>query len=183
MLENKNEELACLRVLGLLSDSEEKEYLGEGASSPEAIRCEREFRDALTNLALSTTAAQLPPEGARDRLFKRISREPARVATDASGRIVAINPSFTELCGYRLTDLRGKKPGQVLQGPKTCSETIQILRNAVANGEFCELEMLNYHKNGSPYWVKIAILPQHNDRGELIGFEAQETRLPMPAGM
>jgi PAS domain S-box-containing protein len=183
MLENKNEELACLRVLGLLSESEEQEYLAGPATSPEAIRCEREFRDSLTNLALSATVTQLPPDGARERLFERIAREPARVATDAEGRILAINPSFTDLCGYRLSDLRGKKPGQVLQGPKTCPQTVETLRRAVANGEPCELEMLNYHKNGSPYWVRIAIQPQRNDQGELVGFEAEETKLPMPAGI
>lgn len=180
MLEDKKEELACLHVLGLLPEPDEAAFVATLDSDDVAARAVREFRDSLTNLHLSTTAVDLPPEGAKERLFDRLAAEPARVATDAQGRIQSINPSFTEMCGYRLHELAGKKPGHVLQGAHTDPAAIAILRKAILAGSVCDLEMMNYHKSGRPYWVKIHIEPVHDSEGKLTGFEAEEKKLPMP---
>lgn len=181
MLENKKEELACMHVLGMLPDSEEAAFVATLDSDPAAARTVREFTESLTNLHLSTTPVQTAPDGSKGRLFERIAREPARVSTDASGHILAINPSFTEMCGYRLQDLIGKKPGHVLQGPGTAPESVKKLRDAVNSGLSCEVEMLNYHKNGTPYWVHIQLDPTRDAAGMITGYEAAEKKLPMPA--
>ncbi len=182
MLEDKKEELACLHVLGLLPEPDDAAFVATLDSDEEAARAVREFRDSLTNLHLSTTAVEQPPEGARERLFDRLAAEPARVATDAEGRIESINPSFTEMCGFRLHELAGKKPGHVLQGTETDPSAIATLRKAIAAGTTCDVEMMNYHKNGTPYWVKIHIEPIRDPSGKLTGFEAEEKKLPMPGG-
>lgn len=183
MLEDKKEEAACLHVLGLLPEAEDLEFAASLESDAVSARAVREFRDSLTNLHLTTTAVKLPPSGAKDRLFARIQAEPSRVATDANGCIISINPSFTEMCGYRLHELAGRKPGHVLQGPGTCADAIRTLSEAVAAGKACDLEMMNYHKNGSPYWVSIHIDPVRDASGEISGFEAMEKKLPMPEGL
>jgi len=183
MLEDKKEETACLHVLGLLSDSDDAEFSATLDSDPSAARAVREFRDSLTNLQLSTMPVKLPPAGSRDRLFDRIAQEPARVSTDADGHIESINPSFTDLCGYRLHELTGKKPGHVLQGPGTSPEAVEMLRAAVKAGAACELEMMNYHKNGIPYWVHIRIDPIIDAAGAVTGYDAVEKKLPMPEGL
>jgi len=183
MLEDKKEESACLHVLGLLSDEDDAAFVATLDSDPLAARAVREFRDSMTNLQLSTTPVQCPPAGAKERLFDRIAQEPARVSTDAEGFVQSINPSFTELCGYRLHELTGKKPGHVLQGPGTSLDAVEMLRAAVAAGESCELEMMNYHKNGTPYWVQIRIDPILDADGGVSGYEAVEKKLPMPEGL
>lgn len=180
MLEDKKEEAACLHVLGLLPEAEDLEFTASLESDEVAARTVREFRDSLTNLHLTTTAVKLLPSGAKERLFARLQAEPSRVATDADGYIISINPSFTEMCGYRLHELAGRKPGHVLQGPGTCAEAIHSLREAVVEGRPCDIEMMNYHKSGSPYWVSIRIDPVRDASGEISGFEAMEKKLPMP---
>lgn len=178
MLEDSKEETACLHVLGLLGEDEDAEFVRQLATDPVASRAVREFRDSLTNLNLSSTAVRLPPTGAKERLFARVDTEPARVTTDAEGRVVAINPSFTALCGFRLHELRGKKPGHLLQGPDSCSKSVATLREAIHSGSSCEVDMVNYHKDGSPYHVRIQVRPVRDSDGVLTGFEAEERELP-----
>jgi PAS domain S-box-containing protein len=124
--------------------------------------------------------ARLTPFAA-DRIFQnllcRISNEPARVQTDADGRVVEINPSFSELCGYTFEEIRGRKPGSLLQGPETTPQSVLALRNAIRSRQGCTVEMVNYHKNQTTYRVQIELTPQFNALGELEGFEAVERKL------
>lgn len=120
----------------------------------------------------------LPAPGhLKQAVLRRIETEPARVETDRHGGIVAINPAFTGLCGYHFSEIRGRKPGSFLQGAGTDPAVVATLRQAVKNGEPCTVEILNYHKDGSPYRVRISLEPIHTD-GELTGFRAAETALP-----
>lgn len=118
---------------------------------------------------------------AAERIFEnvlgRISAEPARVRTDAEGRITEINPAFTGLCGYQFEEVRGRKPGSLLQGASTTPESILELREAIRDRKKCCVEMLNYHKNQTTYRVQIDLSPQFNILGELEGFEAVEHKL------
>ena len=107
----------------------------------------------------------------------RISEEPARVRTDAKGRITEINPAFSGLCGYQFEEIRGRKPGALLQGPETTTESVLALRNAIRSRQGCSVEMVNYHKNQTTYRVQIDLAPQFNLLGELEGFEAVEHKL------
>jgi PAS domain-containing protein len=54
-----------------------------------------------------------------DRVIGRIASEPARVRTDAHGHVTQINPAFSGLCGYTFEEIRGRKPGSLLQGLET----------------------------------------------------------------
>ena len=78
---------------------------------------------------------------AAERIFEnvlgRISAEPARVRTDAEGRITEINPAFSSLCGYQFEEIRGRKPGSLLQGPATTPESILALREAIRDRKKC----------------------------------------------
>lgn len=111
------------------------------------------------------------------RVLDRIEAEPARVETDREGGIVSINPAFTALCGYSFPEIRGRKPGSFLQGKESDPEAVNVLRQAVRSGTSCEVKMVNYHKDGSPYHVWIGVEPIRNDQGELTGFRAAETCL------
>ncbi len=121
----------------------------------------------------------LPPDA--ERLFEavrlRISQEPARVRADLSGRVTEINPAFSGLCGYSFEEIRGRKPGSLLQGPETTPASVLALREAISTRQACSVEMINYHKNQSTYRVQIEFSPFLNDLGEVEGFEALEWRL------
>jgi PAS domain S-box-containing protein len=105
---------------------------------------------------------------------RRIADEPAKVQTDAEGRITSVNPAFIQLCGHNFEDLKGRKPGSILQGPESSRESVGILREAIRQQIPCTTEIVNYHKNQTPYRVRIHLRPLFADSGELNGYEAEE---------
>ncbi|MDX2225865.1 MAG: PAS domain-containing protein [Verrucomicrobiae bacterium] len=99
------------------------------------------------------------------------------VITDRKGRIEWVNPGFTELCGYTLPEIRGKRPGAFLQGPETCQKTVAKLHEAVVHSLPCDVRIVNYHKNGKKYVAEINIFPIRDARGKLVRFGALEKKI------
>jgi PAS domain S-box-containing protein len=52
----------------------------------------------------------------------------AVIITDKDGYIEWVNEGFVRLTGYTLLEVRGKKPGSILQGPETDLATISLIR-------------------------------------------------------
>jgi len=94
------------------------------------------------------------------------------VVTDLEGRITWANSAFTGLCGYGKNEVLGKRPGDFLQGKETDPEAVAALRNAVRNRRPLHAEILNYRKDGSPYWADIRLDPIEDRSGEVAGFVA-----------
>ncbi|NJM78572.1 MAG: PAS domain-containing protein [Flavobacterium sp.] len=65
------------------------------------------------------------------------------------GTIEWVNDSFVEMSGYTKEELLGKKPGNLLQGPKTNKETIAYLANQIKNGLPFNCEIINYNKKAN----------------------------------
>lgn len=120
--------------------------------------------------------SDLPEPDPEDQLLAAAARvtENAVVITDPNGKIVFVNQGFEKLAGYRLEEVQGTKPGDRLQGPDTSEETRRRIRQHLdARKPFYD-EILNYHKNGEPYWISLAINPIFNDTGKLTHFVALE---------
>lgn len=100
----------------------------------------------------------------------------AIIITDAVGRTLEINPEFTKMCGYTINELRGKKPGHVLQGPKSETEAIQELHNAIREQRSCDVIITNYDARQRPYRAHIVMEPIR-ERGKLTGFRAVEEKV------
>jgi PAS domain S-box-containing protein len=77
------------------------------------------------------------------------------VIADKQGNIEWVNKSFESMTGYTFEEMRGKKPGHMLQGEDTDKETIAYLKSQIYHGEPFICEILNYHKSGRPYWLRI----------------------------
>ena len=99
----------------------------------------------------------------------------AVVITDAGGHIQWINKSFTNVTGYTLEEIRGKKPGQVLQGPGSDLEAVGRIRQAIAEGRSCEETLTNYTKSQAPYTVHIKIDPVRDGSGQITHLIAVQT--------
>ncbi len=115
----------------------------------------------------------------RRREYQRLSMVASRtkslvVITDADGRIDWINESFERETGFVLAEVRGRKPGEVLAGPETDRREQKRIGEAVRKGLAFRSELLNYTKQGQPYWVSIECEPLYED-GRLAGFVAIET--------
>lgn len=98
--------------------------------------------------------------------------------TDASleyggPRIVYGNKAIEKITGYPLEELLGQSPG-MLQGPLTNKEEVDRMNAAILNHQSVETEIINYHKNGEPYYVNISIVPIRNKDGEVSHFVALE---------
>ncbi|WP_299678770.1 GGDEF domain-containing phosphodiesterase [uncultured Roseobacter sp.] len=81
------------------------------------------------------------------------------IVTNEEERILWVNNAFTELTGYTQDEAVGKRPGELLQGPKTDADTRHALRKAIHAGHAVQSEILNYHKDGTPYWINLGISP------------------------
>jgi PAS domain S-box-containing protein len=73
-------------------------------------------------------------------------------------RILYVNQSFTDVTGYELSDVQGKSP-RILQGPLTDKKQLASLRAAIQRGKPVEIELLNYRKDGRPFWNEMHIVP------------------------
>lgn len=94
--------------------------------------------------------------------------------TDGDGKIEYINAGFEKLTGYSLEESRGKKPGPMLQGEGTDPATVKKIREHLDRKEPFYTEILNYHKNGTPYWVSLSIAPVFDERGQVERFISVE---------
>jgi len=98
----------------------------------------------------------------------------AVIITDAEGVVEWVNKGFERIAGYRLEEIIGKKPGEVLHGPDTDSKTVAFMHEKISAGEAFNTEVLNYHKDGKPYWLTLDIQPVINE-GKLTNFIAIES--------
>ena len=100
----------------------------------------------------------------------------AVVITDADRRVEWMNAAYCRLTGYSEHELLGQRPNRLLHGPDTNPVTLAYLRRRLHAGESVrQVELLNYRKNGTPYWVEIEIQPVRDIKGELSRFIAIET--------
>ncbi|MDQ0840026.1 putative bifunctional diguanylate cyclase/phosphodiesterase [Sphingomonas faeni] len=79
-------------------------------------------------------------------------------------RILYCNAAFTRATGYSAAEMLGQTP-RILQGPKTDPAARARLREALSAWEPVEIEMINYHKDGTEFWVELSIVPVADDRG------------------
>lgn len=90
--------------------------------------------------------------------------------TDIDGNITWVNEGFSLLTGYTPQEVIGKKPKFILQGQLTDNQTNVIIGSAIKKREPIIVEILNYHKNGSTYWIELNINPVYNNENILEGF-------------
>lgn len=72
--------------------------------------------------------------------------------------IVWCNPAFERMTGYSLDEIIGQTP-RIFQGPDTDPATrARIGRKLAAWGSVRE-ELLNYHRDGTAFWLDMSIVP------------------------
>ncbi len=74
------------------------------------------------------------------------------------------------MTGYDLQSVQGKKPGALLQGSNTDPATIARICEHIDTGRPCYEEILNYHRDGTPYWISLAINPIRDENGRVVRF-------------
>jgi PAS domain S-box-containing protein len=98
------------------------------------------------------------------------------VIADGEGKIEWINPAFTRITGYGLEEVVGRKPGSFLRGPETDDKVSAFMGEKIRSGQgFKDIEIINYSKEGRPYWVSIEVQPIHDRAGNVLQFIAIES--------
>ncbi|MDT8759424.1 histidine kinase famiy protein [Sphingomonas psychrotolerans] len=87
--------------------------------------------------------------------------------------IVFANKAFLDLTGYHEEEIVGRNC-RFLQGADTDRSAVRELRDAVADEEAISIEILNYRRDGSPFWNAVFIAPVYDDHGQLIYFFASQ---------
>jgi PAS domain S-box-containing protein len=85
---------------------------------------------------------------------------------EADNPIVYASAGFERMTGYREDEVLGKNC-RFLQGKETDKDTVRQIRDAIVAGEACAVEILNYRKDGTPFWNALSVNPVHNESGTL----------------
>lgn len=185
MLDESLQTQAAVYAVGAMTAPEREQFELVLEFHPEL----RAFAVALMEIGAVVTRGIEPPSGVapgsglRDRLCALIAGRPqqstheAMVVTGPDCLVQWINPAFSAMCGYTLDELRGRKLGPILQGAKTDQGTVGRMRQALREHRPCCESILNYHKNGTPYWVEVAITPVLDGAGQPLWFVAREREL------
>ncbi|QKD81323.1 PAS domain S-box protein [Thermoleptolyngbya sichuanensis A183] len=80
-------------------------------------------------------------------------------------KIVYVNEAFACMTGYAPEEVIGKNPA-MFQGANTDRETVARARADLAQWKSVQLELINYRKDGSEFWVEIEMVPIADKGGE-----------------
>jgi PAS domain S-box-containing protein len=99
--------------------------------------------------------------GALDALYQGVLVTDARAPDNP---IVYANDAFLELTGYRRDEIVGRNC-RLLQGRGTDERTVEELRKALADDQPFFGQLLNFRRDGTPFWNALSIVPLHDDEG------------------
>jgi PAS domain S-box-containing protein len=83
--------------------------------------------------------------------------------------LIFVNPAFEQMTGYSRAEVIGRNC-RFLQGPKTDPKSLNEIRQAIAQRRSCTVTLMNYRKDGLPFWNELTISPVFDDQGQLINF-------------
>lgn len=95
----------------------------------------------------------------------------AIVVTEAAVpfRIVSVNDTWEQLCGYTPNECRGKTL-RIIQGPETNESAITNLMSKLLKGEEAGTLLTNYDKNGRKFLNRLRVGPLKNSLGQITHF-------------
>lgn len=122
-----------------------KSSRGSGDSLP---RVSQELKDALSSLQQTFVVSD---------------------ATRPDCPIIYASAGFYTMTGYAPKEVVGRNC-RFLQGPDTDMDEVAKIRDAVKTGRsFCG-RLLNYRKDGTPFWNMLTVTPIRDDDGKVIKF-------------
>nr|AML77012.1 putative LOV domain-containing protein [Conopholis americana] len=84
--------------------------------------------------------------------------------------IVFASNGFLEMVGYSKNEVIGKN-GRIFQGPGTDRRSVMEIREAIREERAIQLSLLNYTKDGTPFWMLFKMCPVFSkEDGRVINF-------------
>ena len=79
----------------------------------------------------------------------------AVVINDANNHVTWVNAAFEKITGFNLNDVKGKRLGDLIIGPKTDLELIAEVRNLTEKRQSFTIDMLAYTKDKREIWLSV----------------------------
>ncbi len=129
---------------------------------------------AHSNVAVAVVAQNVSLQKQKELQFLQFSEVIHRTInpieiTDASGKIVYVNPAFEKVSGYTKEELIGKNPSALSSG-KHPREFWQKVWATILSGKVWVGEIENRRKNGEPLHTELLISPIIDASGKVVGF-------------
>ena len=104
------------------------------------------------------------PRTLQDALRPSKTRSIVITEKDAPFRIVNVNTCWEHMCGYSYVESKGKTLGSLLRGPQTDPLTATTIIAKLLQGEDdVGATLINYRKNGQPFYNRIRAGPIYNE--------------------
>lgn len=132
---------------------------------------EYHFEENFSNLLdiYSKSIAQI--ESALNKSIDIVDKYVIMSRTDLNGKIISISSAFCKISGYEPFELVGKSY-DVVRHPQMTNEFFYNLWNTIKSGKVWQGEIKNLKKDGDFYWLKTTILPNFNDIGNIVSYDA-----------
>jgi len=98
-------------------------------------------------------------------------------ATREDVPLVYVNDAFCDITGYSRADALGRNC-RFLQGEESDPDAVEAMREAIAAAESVTVELVNYRKDGTPFWNGVTLAPLENAASEVthyLGFQEDVT--------
>ncbi|XP_022140478.1 phototropin-2 isoform X2 [Momordica charantia] len=142
---------------------------GEGGGSK---RSSEKISDSGRTSSFSKETSGVFPRVSQELKDALASLEQTFVVSDATKPecpIVYASSGFFGMTGYASEEVIGRNC-RFLQGPETDQKEVDKIRYAVKNGKSYCGRLLNYKKNGTPFWNLLTVTPIKDDNGNTIKF-------------
>jgi PAS domain S-box-containing protein len=91
----------------------------------------------------------------------------AIVINDANNHVTWVNEAFEKITGFNLEDLKGKRLGDLIAGPKTDLELLARARELTKQNQSFTVDLLAYRKDKQPIWLSIYNTVVFNEHGKV----------------
>ncbi|MBD0271894.1 MAG: PAS domain-containing protein [Acetobacteraceae bacterium] len=129
--------------------------------------------DGVSAPARASQASRCPGAGRDDVFFAAVEQAnlPMLVSDprQADNPVVFVNAAFTQMTGYSAEEVLGRNC-RFMQGPDTDPETVRAVSRAIRERARITVELLNYRRDGTPFWNALHISPVFGPDGELLYF-------------
>jgi PAS domain S-box-containing protein len=95
-------------------------------------------------------------------------------ATQPNNPMIYVNPSFERITGYSAAESIGRDCRFLQGGDRNQIGTLD-LHKAIQEQRECHAVLLNYRKDGTPFWNDLYIAPVFNDHGQLTNYIGIQT--------